>query len=57
MIRYKLSTIFRIPNGKSRKTSWLEPIIKDFSEFGLGGATQAITNQTIVLNKLEDLLK
>ena len=47
----------RVPNGKWGKANWLEPVTTDFPEYGSGGATQVITNQKIVLNKLEDLLK
>lgn len=47
----------RAPIGKWGKANWLEPVTTDFPEYGSGGATQVITNQKIVLNKLEDLLK
>ena len=44
-------------NGKWGKANWLEPVTTDFPGYGSGGAKQVITNQKIVLNKLEDLLK
>ena len=47
----------RIPNGEWGKASWLEPITKDNPIYGPGGATQAVTNQKIILDNLEDLLK
>ena len=47
----------RIPNGEWGKASWLEPITKDNPIYGPGGATQAVTNQKIILDSLKDLLK
>ena len=47
----------RTPNGMWGKAGWLEPITKDFPEYGSGGATQAVTNQKIVLDRIDDLLK
>ena len=35
----------------------LEPITKDYPIYDPGGATQAVTNQKIILDNLEDLLK
>ncbi len=60
-IRGKFDTLqiiddIRIPNGKWGTASWKEPITKDFPNFGQGGATQAITNHSIILDELEDLL-
>jgi hypothetical protein len=37
----------RIPNGKWGEAGYKEPIIKDFPNFGEGGATQAVTNTPI----------
>lgn len=47
----------RVPNGNWRKANYLEPLTKDFPEFGVGGATQAITNKQIILNDLIKLPK
>lgn len=47
----------RIPKGKWGQANWLEPITKDFPKYGLGGATQAVTNKQIKLDSLIDLLK
>jgi hypothetical protein len=47
----------RIPNGKWGDASWLEPITKDFPKYGTGGATQAVTNSSIKLDTLQELLK
>jgi hypothetical protein len=33
----------------------VEPITKDFPIYGAGGATQAITNKPIIIDKIEDL--
>ncbi len=52
----QLADDLRIPYGKWGQADWLEPITKDFPEYGEGGATQAVTNQRIVLDSLEDLL-
>lgn len=45
----------KIPHGEWGKADWLEPITKDFPDFGEGGATQAVTNKAIKLDSLEDL--
>ena len=45
----------RVPYGNWGKANYLEPITTDFPEFGPGGATQAITNQTINLEELTKL--
>ena len=37
------------------KADYLEPITKDFPEFGKGGATQAITHKEIKVDKIEHL--
>lgn len=44
-----------IPKGKWGKADYLEPITKDFHEFGKGGATQAITHKEIKEDKIEHL--
>ena len=44
-----------IPKGKWGKADYLEPITKDFPEFGKGGATQAITHKEIKVDKIEHL--
>lgn len=36
------------------KAGYLEPITNDFPQFGSGGATQAVTRQPIVVNKIID---
>lgn len=38
---------FKIPNGKWGEAEWLEPITKDFPNWGVGGATQAVTRNSI----------
>jgi hypothetical protein len=45
----------RIPKGQWGKADYLEPITKDFTEYGSGGATQAITNKPIYYNDLDYL--
>ena len=48
----------RIPYGRYGKGSTLEPIANTFPEFGgRGGATQAITDQPIVIRRLWELKK
>ena len=46
-----------IPKGSYGKGELLEPITKDFPQFGPGGATQAVTPSPIELLELIDLLK
>lgn len=53
----QLADDLRIPHGEWGQADWLEPVTKDFPEYGEGGATQAVTNQRIVLDSLEDLLE
>ncbi len=53
----QLADDLRIPYGKWGQADWLEPLTKDFQEYGEGGATQAVTNQRIVLDSLKDLLE
>lgn len=43
----------KIPYGKWGTSDYLEPITNDFGIFGPGGATQAITNKSINLEKIE----
>ena len=43
--------------GSYGKGELLEPITKDFPQFGPGGATQAVTLSPIELLELIDLLK
>jgi hypothetical protein len=47
----------RIPKGNWGKADYLEPLTKDFPEFGSGGATQAITNKSIILDDLVKIPK
>ncbi|WP_161632846.1 hypothetical protein ACTACG_06125 [Pseudomonas syringae] len=42
----------RIPQGQWGKADYLEPITVDFPQCGSGGATQAITNQEILVSKV-----
>ncbi|WP_036870559.1 RHS repeat domain-containing protein, partial [Porphyromonas macacae] len=44
-----------IPKRQWGKADYLEPITKDFPEFGRGGATQAITHKEIKVDKIESL--
>ena len=44
----------RIPYGEWGNAKHLEPITKDFPNFGQGGATQAITTKEIYLDKILD---
>lgn len=37
------------------KSDYLEPLTKDFPQFGKGGATQAIFGKTIQIDKVVDL--
>jgi Zn-dependent protease with chaperone function len=45
----------KIPNGKWGTAEWLEPITKDYPDYGPGGATQAITNSPIKIKNIVDL--
>ena len=47
----------RIPNGNWGRASYLEPITTDFSQFGVGGATQAVTNSGIIIDAITNLPK
>lgn len=42
----------RIPYGQWGNASCLEPIVRDFPAYGIGGATQAITNLPIKINDI-----
>ncbi len=46
----------RIPYGSWNQADYLEPITRDFPQFGPGGATQAITDSAIKLDEITDLL-
>lgn len=46
-----------VPNGNWGKASYLEPITKDFPEFGKGGATQVITRSRIIIDLITKLSK
>jgi hypothetical protein len=45
----------RIPRGNFGAADYLEPLTKDFPEFGVGGATQAVTTRGIFGGKVVDL--
>lgn len=45
----------QIPRGKWGDADWLEPITKDYPEYGKGGAYQAITRQKIEARRIVDL--
>ncbi|MDD2592703.1 MAG: hypothetical protein PHN21_07855 [Erysipelotrichaceae bacterium] len=47
----------RIPNGNWGTANYLEPLTRCYPEFGIGGATQAITNKQIILDSLIKLPK
>jgi hypothetical protein len=44
----------KIPKGEYGKADHLEAITTDYSKFGPGGATQAITNKPIIIDKIID---
>ncbi len=44
-----------VPKGKWGEADWLEPVTKDFPQYGEGGATQAITYGNIKLDNVKDL--
>ena len=44
-----------IPKGKWGTANYLEPIVKDFPNFGSGKATQAITRGQIKIRRIKDL--
>ena len=46
-----------IPYGNWGKASYLEPITKDFPQFGSGGATQVITHSKIKIDSITKLPK
>jgi hypothetical protein len=45
----------QIPNGNYSRADYLEPITKDFPEFGKGGGYQAITKDSIQAKRIVDL--
>ena len=45
----------RIPYGKWGKANYFEPLTKDFPKFGYGGATQAVTHESIQVKRIIDL--
>ncbi|AEY67515.1 hypothetical protein Clo1100_3377 [Clostridium sp. BNL1100] len=45
----------RVPNGKWGQARHLEPLTKDFPQFGSGGASQVITNKPITLDEITKL--
>lgn len=47
----------RVPHGKWGTADHLEPITRDYKQFGPGGATQVITNRNITVDELVDLTK
>lgn len=46
----------RIPKGDWGRADYLEPITKDFPEFGVGGAYQAVTDASLQATRITDLL-
>lgn len=52
----QLADELKIPNGKWGEASYLEPITKDFTGFGDGGATQVIFRNTTKVTEVVDLL-
>lgn len=44
-----------VPYGNWGKSSYLEPITKDFPQFGNGGATQVITHSNIIIDSITTL--
>jgi hypothetical protein len=42
----------KIPHGRFGSADYLEPITKDYPEFGTGGAIQAISRRPIKLNRI-----
>jgi hypothetical protein len=44
-----------IPNGDFGRANYLEPVTKDFPQFGEGGATQAVTRDPFRVNRIIDL--
>ena len=45
----------RVPRGQYDTADYLEPITRDFPEFGQGGGHQAITHQSFDVSKIVDL--
>ena len=46
-----------VPHGDWGRASYLEPITRDFPEFGAGGATQVITHSEISIDAITNLPK
>ena len=46
-----------VPHGKWGTADYLEPITRDYPEYGPGGATQAITHSQIRIDSIEQLPK
>ena len=51
----QITSRLEIPRGKWGKTDYLEPLTKDYSHFGDGGAAQAIFRGSIKVNSVTDL--
>lgn len=51
----QLLTDVRIPRGRYGTADYLEPLTKDYPEFGVGRGTQAITNSGIQASRIVDL--
>jgi hypothetical protein len=45
----------KVPPGLRGQASFLEPLAKDFPQFGSGGATQAITEKAFRVRRIVDL--
>lgn len=45
----------RIPKGAWGQADYLEPLTKDFPQFGEGGATQAVTSMPFDVTRIVDL--
>ena len=45
----------KIPRGMYNTADYLEPLTKDYPQFGAGGAAQAITNSEIEASRIVDL--
>jgi hypothetical protein len=47
--------LIKVPPGLRGQASFLEPLAKDFPQFGSGGATQAITEKAFRVRRIVDL--
>ena len=45
----------QIPRGRYGSADYLEPLTKDYPQYGVGAATQAITNRSIQASQIVDL--